>query len=157
MLQARMNELSSGILDIVGNKVHVTGFTRKEMLQSFLDTGVKAWSSMGLYDVQDLEFHNIKDDALIIIRKDGKELNRYQYKFFKKKTVQFKDEKGKNVSRTFVIRTSSYSDHYHFYFAVDKEKESLASDEGKQSKLFDNQDELDSFIVEKFGIHLSEV
>jgi hypothetical protein len=153
MLQERMNELNSGILDIVGEKVHVTGFTREEMLKSFLDTGVKCWSSIGLYDVQDLEFHNIKDDALIIVQKDGKELNRYQYKYVTKNTVQFKDEKGKNVSRTFIIRKSTYSYHYHFYFAVDKEKDSLESVVEKQSRLFDNKDELDSFLVEKYGIH----
>jgi hypothetical protein len=153
MLQDRVNELNSGILNIVENKVHITGFTREEMLQSFLDTGIKAWSSMGLYDVQDLAFHNIKDDALIIVQKDGKELNRYQYTYVTKKTVQFKDETGKNVSRTFIIRKSTYSDHYHFYFVVDKEKESLAFDDEKQSSLFDNKDELDSFLLEKFGIH----
>ncbi|CAM4388591.1 hypothetical protein BAMA_10620 [Bacillus manliponensis] len=153
MLQDRVNELNSGILDIVGEKVRVTGFTREEILQSFLNTGIKAWSFIGLYDVQDLEFHNIKDDALIVVRKNGKELNRYQFKNVTKNTVQFKDVKGKNVSRTFIIRKSIYSDHYHFYFVVDKEKEFSASDEEKQSRLFDNKDVLNNFLVEKYGIH----
>lgn len=77
MLQNMVNELESGILNIVGNKVHVTRFTREEMLQLFLDTGIEAWSSKGLYNLQDLEFHNIKSNALIIVKKDGKELNLY--------------------------------------------------------------------------------
>ena len=153
MLQNRVNELDSGILNMVGKKVHTTGFTREEILQSFLATGIKAWSSMGLYDVQDLEFHNINDDALIIVQKDGKEINRYQYKYVTKKTVQFKDEKGKNVSRTFIIRKSTYSDHYHFYFAVDKE--SSESDNEKQSRLFNNKDELVIFLLDNYGVHYS--
>ncbi|BBN99609.1 hypothetical protein [Sporolactobacillus terrae] len=151
MLQNMVNELESGILNIVGNKVHVTGFTREEMLQLFLDTGIEAWSSKGLYNLQDLEFHNIKSNALIIVKKDGKELNRYQYKEIIKKTIKFKNEEGKNVSRTFIIRKSAYSDHYQFYFVVDKKKESLKS-EVKQSRLFDNKEELNNFLFKKFSI-----
>ena len=32
MLQNRVNELDSGILDILGDKVYITGFTCEEML-----------------------------------------------------------------------------------------------------------------------------
>ncbi|CAH2715083.1 hypothetical protein BACCIP111895_02267 [Neobacillus rhizosphaerae] len=138
MLQNRVNELSSGILNIVGAKVYTTGFTREEMLQSYLAKGRECWSSKGLYDYQNLDFHNIKDDALIIVRKDGKEINRYKYKPVYKNTVQFKDEEEKNVSLTFTIRKSSYSDHYHFL----TEKESL---------LFNNREELDGYILKRFG------
>lgn len=154
MLQNRLNELDSAILNIVGGKVHVTGFTREEILLSFLNTGIEAWSSKGLYDYQDLVFHDIKNNALIIVRKNGVEIDRYQYKEVLKKTVKFKKEEGNIVSRTFIIRESTYSDHYHFYFVVDKDKKSLATDEEKQSRLFDNKEKLNNFIFENFGIHL---
>lgn len=80
-----------------------------------------------------------------------KYMNRYQYKEIIKKTIKFKNEEGKNVSRTFIIRKSAYSDHYQFYFVVDKKKESLKS-EVKQSRLFDNKEELNNFLFKKFSI-----
>ncbi|SDZ68615.1 hypothetical protein SAMN05421736_1375 [Evansella caseinilytica] len=142
MLQNRVNELDSGILDIVGDKVHTTGFTHEKMLQFFLDTGVQCWSSKGLYDYRDLEFCSIKNNALIIVRKDGKEINRYQYKPVHKDTVHYKNEAGKNVSLTFTIRKSFYSDHYHFLSETD-------------SLLFNNKDELDEYLLEKFDTRCS--
>lgn len=142
MLQERVNELKSAILDIVGDQVHVTGFTREEMLQSHLDKGILNFSSKGLYNFQELEFHNIKGDALIIVKKDGVEINRYQYKPVFKDMVQFKDEEGKLAALTFTIIKSQYSDHYHFL----TEKTSL---------LFDNKDELDDYLFEKFDVQYS--
>ncbi|MBT2606401.1 hypothetical protein J7E55_25900 [Bacillus sp. ISL-53] len=153
MLQNRVNELNSAILDMKGNKVYITGFTREEMLQSFLDTGIEAWSSKGLYDYQELEFQNIKDDALIIVRRDEKEMNRYQYKQVYKGTIKFKNEEGKNVSRTFIIRKSTYSEQYHFYFVV--EKEASETDDEKVSSLFNSKDELDKYLLEQYGVHYS--
>ncbi|MBT2253835.1 hypothetical protein [Priestia megaterium] len=142
MLQNRVNELDSGILDILGDKVYITGFTREEMLESHLTKGIENWSSKGLYDYQDLEFYHIKNRALLIVRKDEKEINRYQYKPVYRGTIQFKDNDGKVASITFTIRKSSYSDHYHFL----TEKTSL---------LFSNRDELDVYLMEKYSIEYS--
>lgn len=151
MLQDRVNELGSAILDIKNNKVYIMGFMNEEMLQLYLNKGAKNWSSQGLYDNEDLEFHNVKDNALIIVREDGKEISRHQYVHESKKKVEFKNEKGKNVTRTIIIRKSVYSNHYHFYFVVDKEKE---SNEGKRSLLFDNKYALNHFLKEKFNFKL---
>ena len=137
MLQNRINELKSGILNIVDDKVHVWGFTREEMLLSHIEKEIENWYSQGLYDFQSLEFHNIQDNALFIVRKDGKEINRYQYKPVFKETVKFKDEKENTASLTFTIRKSTYSDHYHFL----TENTSL---------LFENKSELDQYLLEKF-------
>lgn len=142
VLQKRVNELDSGILDILENKVYITGFTREEMLDSHLTKGIENWSSKGLYDYQDLEFYNIKNNALLIVRENKKEINRYQYKPVYRDTIQFKEEKGKIVSITFTIRKSSYSDHYHFL----TEKTSL---------LFHNKGELDLYLMEKYSIKYS--
>ncbi|WP_212667930.1 hypothetical protein [Virgibacillus pantothenticus] len=91
------------------------------MLMLYLNKGAKNWSSQGLYDEEHLVFHNLKDDALIIVREDEKEISRHQYKHVAKKKLDFKNEIGKKVSRTFILRKSVYSDHYHFNFVADKE------------------------------------
>jgi hypothetical protein len=142
MLQERINELKSAILEFEGDKVYVTGFTREEMLQRHLDNGSQCFSSKGIYFYQDLHFYNIQNHALIIVMKDAKELSRHQYKPVMKDTIQFKEFKDgeeKLLSLTFTIRKSTYSDHYHFV----TEKSSL---------LFENKDELDRFLLEKYGI-----
>ncbi|MGE7780951.1 hypothetical protein ACQKL0_13500 [Peribacillus sp. NPDC097264] len=138
MLQNRLNELNSAILNIEGEKVYITGFTREEMLQRYLELGSQCFSSKGMYDYQDLEFHNIKNDALIIVRKDTKEIGRHQYKSLFKDMVQFKDAEEKLISLTFTIRKSIYSVHYHFLTE-------------KLSLLFENKAELDKYLLEKFN------
>ncbi|QDI90675.1 hypothetical protein EPH95_05350 [Salicibibacter halophilus] len=157
MLQERLNELGSAILNIKNRKVHITGFTREEMLQSYLHKGAKNWSSIGLYDLhdeEDLEFLDIRDDALIIVQKNGNEIGRHQYKHEAKQTIEFKDEEGKMISRTFRIRKSVYSDHYHFYLVAAKDEESSESFGRKQSLLFDGKNALDCFLAEEYGINL---
>ncbi|TJZ32248.1 hypothetical protein FA002_24030 [Priestia megaterium] len=139
MLQNGVNELHSGILDMLGKKVYVTGFTREEMLNSHLDKGIENWSSKGFYDYEDLNFHNIKNNALILVREDGKEVARYQYKPIFRNTIQFKDEQGKLSSFIFRIRKSTYSEHYHFLTE-------------KISVLFDSKAKLDKHLLEKYGV-----
>ncbi|MGJ7922202.1 hypothetical protein [Neobacillus sp. LXY-4] len=138
MLQNRINELKSGIVNIVDDKVQVWGFTREEMLLSHLEKEIGNWYSQGLYDFQSLEFHNIQDNALFIVRENGEEINRYQYKPVLRDLVKFKDEKGNNASLTFKIRKSTYSDHYHFL----TEHTSL---------LFENKSELDQYLLDKYN------
>lgn len=142
MLQDRVNELKSAILDIKGNKVYVTGFMSEEMLQLHLTEGSKNWSSMGLYDDEDLEFHNIKNNALIIVKKNGVKAGRYQYKPVFKDTIQFKDEDGKSLSLTINIRKCQYSAHYHLLTT-------------KETLPFSGKDDLDSHLLEKYGVKYS--
>ncbi|WP_163582095.1 hypothetical protein [Gracilibacillus saliphilus] len=138
MLQERVNQLKSAILEIDDKKVHVWGFLREDMLLLHLDKGLKCWSSQGLYEYQDLEFHNCKNNALFIIKKEGKEISRHQYKSVYKDTVKMKNEHGKTTSLTFTIRKSSYSAHYHF----NSEKDSI---------LFENKEKLDQYLLDKYS------
>ncbi|MGJ9460465.1 hypothetical protein [Oceanobacillus sp. CF4.6] len=142
MLQQRVNELNSAILNIVKDKVHITGFMREEMLLLHLNKGSKCWSSLGVYDYQELDFYNIKSDSLIIVQKDELEINRYQYKRIYKDTLQYKDAEGKVFSLTFTIRKSSYSKHYHLL----TEKTSL---------LFDNNYDIDRYLLDEFDVACS--
>jgi len=166
MLQNAVNQLSSGILNTVNGKVQVTGFTREKILQSYLERNLQAWSSKGLYDVEDIVYHNIKSDALIIVQEDGKEIGRHQYKQLHKGTVKFKNDEGKDTTRTFVIRKSVYSDHYHFYFVIEKdtseskkEKKENDTEENQvtlvQSNLFSTKEELDTFLQERYNLLVS--
>ncbi|NIK11144.1 hypothetical protein FHR85_000517 [Alkalibacillus almallahensis] len=66
-----------------------------------------------MYDSENLQYHNIKNNALIIEKKDGEEIRRHQYNPIYKDTVKTKDENGKIISITFTIRKSVYSEHYH--------------------------------------------
>jgi len=142
VLQDRINELDSAILDIKGNKVNITGFMSEEMLQLHLTEGSKNWSSMGLYDDEDLEFHNIKNNALFIVNKNGAKARRYQYKPVYREMLQFKDEDGKSLSLTINIRKSQYSALYHLSTT-------------KESLLFSCKDDLDSHLLEKYGVKYS--
>jgi len=142
VLQDRLNELKSAILNIKGNKVYVMGFMSEDMLQLHLTKGSKNWSSMGLYDDEDIEFHNIKNHALFIVKKNGVEIDRYQYKPIFRDTIQFKDENGKILSITINIRKSQYSPHYHLSTT-------------KESMLFCNKGVLDRHLLEKYGVKYS--
>ncbi|MGP4074136.1 hypothetical protein ACTWQB_16660 [Piscibacillus sp. B03] len=132
MLQKRINELNSAILEFEEDKVYVWGFTTEKMLPSYSNKGLKCWSSQGLYDIEELEYYNIKDNALIVVKKRGKEIGRYQYKPIYKDTVKIKDDNGKEKSVTFAIRKSTYTNHYHLF----TEKTSLLFESEKQLKLY---------------------
>lgn len=141
MLQERINELASGILTIDGNRVHVMGFKNEKMLMSFLNNNKKNWSSMGLYDFQELNFNSIKNDALFIVMKDGKEIGKYQYVPVYKGTIKYKNSDGKSTTMVFTIRKSAYSGHYHFLSE-------------KISKLFENKKSIIDYLNREFGVSI---
>lgn len=114
MLQERINEMDSGILTIDGTRVHIIGFSNEKMLMGYLTRNKKNWSSIGLYDYQDLSFNSIKNNALFIVKKNGEEIGKYQYVPVYKGTVKYIDNDEKTTSMTFTIRKSTYSPHYHF-------------------------------------------
>lgn len=138
MLQERINELDSGILTIEGDKVHVVGFSNEKMLLSFLHNNKKNWKLIGLYDLEELHFYNIHNNALIIVIKDGKEIGKYQYVPVYKGTIVYNSEDDKSTSITFTIRKSVYSNHFHFLSE-------------KISRIFENKESITNHIREKFG------
>ncbi|HDX9578814.1 TPA: hypothetical protein ROX88_002363 [Bacillus pseudomycoides] len=138
MLQERINELESGILTIDRDKVYVMGFNNEKMLMSFFNNNKKNWSFIGLYDSHKLDFNNIKNNALIIVMKDGKEIGKYQYIPVYKGTIKYDNKDGKSTSMTFTIRKSIYSKHYHFL-------------SGKMSRIFESKDFITTYLREEFG------
>lgn len=138
MLQERIEELYSGILDIIGNQVDVMGFYSPEMLMDHLRDGRRNNMSYGVYPLRELDFSRIKDNALLIVMKDGEEIGRHQYVPIYKDTMKYKNEEGKNSSLTFTIRKSKYSDHYHFLSE-------------KISRFFDSKGDIANFLNLKFN------
>ncbi|MGK8429882.1 hypothetical protein [Bacillus cereus] len=142
MLQERINELESGILNLDGDRVHVTGFKSEKMLMSFLNNNKKNWSFKGMYDIHEMNFHNIKNSALIIVVKGGKEIGKYQYIPVYKSLIKYDNQDGKSTSMTFTIRKSVYSKHYHFLSE-------------KMSRVFESKELITNFLKEEFGASIN--
>ena len=119
MLQDRINELNSAIVNIVGKWAYTLGFYNTERLNSYLELGKKNWSSRGMYPFEELEFHNIKTNATIILQQDGIEIARYQYINIKNGTLIYENEQNKSRKATAVyeIRREVYSSTWNLRFA----------------------------------------
>lgn len=119
MLQERINELDSAILNVVGDWVYTLGFYNTERLNSFLDKGKKNWSSTGRYPFEELVFHNIKTHATIILQYDGGDVARYQYINVKNGVLVYDNVLNKSGKATGVyeIRKEVYSSTWNLRFA----------------------------------------
>lgn len=119
MLQDRINELDSAIVNIVGGWVYTIGFYNAERLNSYLEEGKKNWSSTGRYLLEELTFHNIKTNATIILQQDGGEVARYQYINVENGTLVYDNEQNKSGKATAIyeIRKEVYSSTWNLMFA----------------------------------------
>lgn len=119
MLQDRINELDSAIVNVVGDLVNTMGFYNTDRLMSYLGEGKKNWSSTGRYPFEELAFHNIKTNATIILQKDGEEVARYQYINVKNGTLVYDNEQNKSGKATAVyeVRKEVYSSTWNLRFA----------------------------------------
>lgn len=108
-LQQRVNELNSGILNYVGEKVRTMGFYNEARLTTHIENNKDNWSSKGLYENKDITFSNIKSDALFIVQENGKEVKRHQFKKVLRKLVNRK----KTSALIFItIRKSTFTDEW---------------------------------------------
>lgn len=114
MIQARINELNSGIINVVGDIVRTLGFMNADRLHSYESKGMKNWYSIGLYKNEDFEFHSIKSGALFVLQDNGQEVARYQFLTKLSDKASYINDKQKKVTLTFEIRKSTYSPHYNF-------------------------------------------
>lgn len=139
-LQERIDELGSGVINIVRDKAHVLGFVREDMLNAYLDRGSKCWSLMGLHDFdeeQKIDFLNTKNNALIILQKDGEEISRHQYEVEHKDVIEYINKENKQATKTIAIRKDRYSNKYHLY----------AED---ISRPFNNRSELSNYLLKTY-------
>ena len=119
MLQERINELDSAIVNIVGDLVYTLGFYNTDRLNSYIDEGMKNWSSTGRYPFEEIMFHNIKTNATIIVQHDGKEVARYQFINVKNGTLVYDNEQNKSGRATaiYAIRKEVYSSTWNLRLA----------------------------------------
>lgn len=142
-LQERIEELGSGILTITNSKVDLIGFTCPERLNDYYYNNSKCYFSVGIYDLESLDFSRIQNNALFIIdNKDTNTLFKYQFKLLKKDTIKYKDNKNKALSKVYYIRKCKYTNKYN-YKDMDV------------SVLFDTKEDLSNYFKDKFNCNLS--
>ncbi|WP_300383520.1 hypothetical protein [Clostridium sp.] len=119
MLQDRINELDSAIVNVVGEWVYTIGFYSTERLHSYLEKGKKNWSSIGKYPLEELSFHDIKTNATVILQHDSEEVTRYQYVKIKNGVLSYENVQNKSGKATGVyeIRKEVYFSTWNIRFA----------------------------------------
>lgn len=138
LLQNRINELNSAILNFARDKVYITGFYNAEMLLLHLNEGRDNHKSKGMYDKEDITFENVLNNALFIIQKDGVEQRRLQYKQVFKGEMKLK---AQNKKQMISVRKDTFSDH----FLLHTEKKITS---------FERKNELNLFLLEQFETNL---
>lgn len=128
MLQERIEELNSSIIDIYEDKIKLTGFLSAERLLDYYDKGSDCRFSVELYPKEEFDIAYVKDNALVLIMENGKEIHRYKFVPVIKDTINYKDNNNNNRSRVFTIRHCSFSGKYNY---KDIEKSLLFDSKGK--------------------------
>ncbi|MFR5946596.1 MAG: hypothetical protein ACLUF8_04220 [Clostridium sp.] len=142
LLQERIEELESGILNIKNNQVEVIGFLSPERLNDYYEKGIQCFYSKEFYPNEDLNFNKIKDNALFILMENDKEIARYHFKLLKKETVKFKGKNDKNKivqkSKVYKIRRCTITGKYSY-------------SDADESLIFDSILDLRKYFYSKFN------
>lgn len=141
ILQERIEELGSGILNYKNNKIYLTGFLSKERLEDYYYNNLNCAFSNGIYDYEKLDFTKIKDNSLFLIQKDDELIEKHLYKPLFKDTFKYKED-NKIISRTFQIRSSEVSKKINFQIE-------------KQSLLFDDLISLETYLKNEYNYKLN--
>lgn len=140
-LQDRIEELESGILEFTDKKVHVTGFLSTERLIDYYEKNINCFFSKGLYDIEDLKFQYIKDNALFIVIKNNS-ITKYQFNVIKKDSFQLKtvdeNNKTKITTKTYKLRKNKFDNSYNY---IDNDT----------NEIFFNVESLNNFISLKYN------
>lgn len=125
LLQNRIEELGSAIIDFKENRVYVDGFYNSERLMDYLN-GSQCRMSQGLYDFEELDYSRLQDNSLMIVKRNGTEIKRFQYKPFFKGIMKYKNSEKKNISRIFSLRKCLYSQQFNVIISdEDGKKQSI--------------------------------
>lgn len=153
MLQERIEELGSGILEYKDEKVYVTGFMNSERLEDFYVKNVDCFYSKGIYDNKKLHWGKIIDNALFILINNNKEIAKYQFEVIFKDRIQYKDESNKLRNKTYTIRKCKYSKLYNFIA-----REQIIDNEKKENilenEVFESRESLEIYFKKRFNKEL---
>lgn len=141
LLQERIKELNSGIINHCNDKIHLTGFMSKERLLDYYIEGRDCRLSIGVYPKEEYDISYIKDNALFIILENGKEISRYEFNTIKNSTVNYKSNDNKLKSKVYTIRYCLHSNKYNY---KDNDK----------SILFNSKEELLTYFFNEYNIIL---
>jgi len=137
LLQSRIEELGSAIINIFDGKTYVEGFNGEEML-CLWNKGVNCRQSQGLYYIEaedELDYSRSKDNALIILKRDNLEKCRFQFVPFFKGIVKYNlienlnsrleqkfKSNNKYYTRLFTMRKCKYTNQYNVVYFEDAEE-----------------------------------
>jgi len=110
IIEERLLELDSGIINILENEIEIHGFLSEDRLNDYL-RGINCRYSYGVYPLIDFNETLVQDNSLFIIRKNEIESHRVQLTNIYEDIVVLKID-GKNLNRKIKIRKSTYSEDY---------------------------------------------
>lgn len=144
LLQQRIEEVGSAIINHKDNLVHITTFYNSDRLNDYLG-GLNCIQGFGMYDPEDLDYTRIQDNCLMIVQKDDKEVHRFQFKPLFRGTVKVSNSGKKAMARIFTLRKCLFSSQYNVMI-LDENNE-------KQNLLFKDMDEIESTFYKMFPNH----
>lgn len=140
LLQESIQELGSGIIDILDNKIRLTGFMSSERLVDYYLYDHDCRFSVGVYPKEKFDIAYIRDNALFIILENGVEITRYQFipiDKYKKYDLKYKDIDNKPKSKVITIRRCSYTSKYNYVDTL-------------ESIIFDTMEELMTYLKKEY-------
>lgn len=109
LLQNRINELNSAIINFIEKKVHITGFYNAKMLLAHLNEGKDNHQSKGIYDKEEFDLFSTINNALFIIQENGIERKRIQFVQIYKETLKLN---GSSKQEMVTIRKDVFNEQY---------------------------------------------
>ena len=145
LLQDMLSEFGCTVINHINNKLMVDFFYSEEMYEKYL-SGLECKQGMAMYGAgQVLEVNKIPDEKMVVIKKDGVEIDRYKYTSIVKSTIVYKernsDSKVVNKSLTFRIRKNKFFELLNFI------------DTGGNSFDFSSIAEIEGYLREKYGAY----
>ncbi|MGG7058417.1 hypothetical protein ACQPUZ_08985 [Clostridium tertium] len=146
ILQERIEELGSGILEIKNNKIHLTGFMCKERLDDYFSKNINCIYSYGIYDDEKLDFFKIKDNALFLVTENNEIKNKYLFTLIYKGSFKFKTIDNTVTTRVFKVRFEEFSNKYNLIIE-------------KKSLLFDKIEAVKNYLEDnyKYSLNIKEL
>lgn len=116
LLQSRLEEIDSAIIDVYVDRIIVRGFYSEERLLDYYIHKKDCWCSLGKYPKENYDIAYLKNNALLIILKDGEEISKHKFELLKKDTAKYKDinDDNKVKSKTYEIRYCFHSRKYNY-------------------------------------------
>ncbi len=141
LLQESIQELGSGIINVLDDKIRLTGFMSSERLVDYHLHGYDCRFSVGVYPKEKFDIAYIRDNALFIILENGVEIIRYQFipiDKYKKYEIKYKDIDNKPKSKVIMIRRCSYTSKYNYVDTL-------------ESIIFDTMEELTTYLKKEYN------